>query len=510
MINLDSMPEAVRQAIKDLQAQVALQDFIIKQQKEEIRLLTIRLFGQKGEKLSPEQTQFLLEEASVSLGEVAKEADLAQSNENAAPKSKRARSTHPGRAILPEHLERREVILAVPEGQRNCSLCGEPRPLIGYDVREELDCTPAKYFVNVIKREKLGAHCQEEQGVASAPAPAQIVPKSKLSNEFIIEALAKKYQQHQPVFRQCANLLEDHGIDLSRQTLTESILAAGELLGAVVRAQAAVLVAGDYLQADETRVPCQVADKPGRNHVAWFHQYSVPAGPVVFVFSMGRGRAAPAQFLKDFKGKLQSDAFAIYDKLGDGITHAGCWGHARRKFIDTIKAAPGCTLAIEAVQRIGKLYAVERQAREAGMNFAQRLALRQARSAPVVAELKTRLVEIRGQLAPGERLAKACDYALGQWSRLEEYLSDGQIEIDNNWCEGGMRPVALGRKNWLHLGHESAGPKVAAIISIVETCRRLGIHLRDYLKDVLPKLGQWPASRVSELTPAAWNAAKKV
>jgi len=510
MINLDSMPDAVRQVVKDLQAQVAIQDFIIKQQKEEIRLLTLRLFGQKGEKLSPEQTQFLLEEASVSQGEVATEADVAQSIENAAPKSKRARSTNPGRATLPEHLERREVILAVPEDQRNCSLCGEPRPLIGYDVREELDCTPAKYFVNVIKREKLGAHCQEEQGVATAPAPAQIVPKSKLSNEFIIEALAKKYQQHQPVFRQCANLLEDHGIDLSRQTLTESILAAGELLGAVVRAQAAVLVAGDYLQADETRVPCQVADKPGRNHVAWFHQYSVPAGPVVFVFSMGRGRAAPAQFLKDFKGKLQSDAFAIYDKLGDGITHAGCWGHARRKFIDTIKAAPGCALAIEAVQRIGKLYAVERQAREAGMNFAQRLALRQARSAPVVAELKTRLVEIRGQLAPGERLAKACDYALGQWSRLEEYLSDGQIEIDNNWCEGGMRPVALGRKNWLHLGNESAGPKVAAIISIVETCRRLDINLRDYLKDVLPKLGQWPASRVSELTPAAWKAAKKV
>ncbi len=264
------------QAIKDLQAQVALQDFIIKQQKEEIRLLTIRLFGQKGEKLSPEQTQFLLEEASVSIGEVAKEADLAESKESAAPKRKRARSTNPGRATLPEHLERREVILAVPQDQRNCSICREPRPIIGYDVREELDCTPAKYFVNVIKREKLGAHCQEEQGVATAPAPAQIVPKSKLSNEFFIEALAKKYQQHQPVFRQCANLLEDHGIDLSRQTLTESILAAGELLGAVVRAQAEALVAGTYLQADETRVPCQVSDKPGRNHTAWFHQYSVP------------------------------------------------------------------------------------------------------------------------------------------------------------------------------------------------------------------------------------------
>jgi len=142
------------------------------------------------------------------------------------------------------------------------------------------------------------------------------------------------------------------------------------------------------------------------------------------------------------------------------------------------------------------------------MDFAQRLALRQDKSAPLMAELKTRLVEIRSQLAPSERLANACDYALGQWNRLEEYLKDGQVEIDNNWCEGAMRPVALGRKNWLHIGSESAGPKVAAIISIVETCRRLDINLRNYLADVLPKLGQWPANRVAELIPAAWKATK--
>ena len=375
-------------------------------------------------------------------------------------------------------------------------------------MREELDCKPAEYFVNVIKREKLGAHCLEEQGVATAPAPEQIVPKSKLSNAFIIEALAKKFQQHLPVYRQCANLLEDHGIDLSRQTLTESILAAGELLRPVIRAQAAQMLSGSYLQADETRVACQVDEKTGHNHQSWLYQYSVPGGPVVFDFSMGRGRAAAALFLKNFKGRLQTDAYVIYNKLGDSIIHVGCWAHARRKFIETIKVAPNCTLAVEVVQQIGKLYMIERQAREAGMDFAGRQALRATKSAPLVSELKTRLVEMRSQLAPGELLAKACDYALGQWKRLEEYLGDGQVEIDNNWCEGGMRPVALGRKNWLHIGSESAGPKVAAIISIVETCRRLDIKLRDYLKDVLPKLGQWPVNRVTELTPAAWKAAK--
>jgi transposase len=118
------------------------------------------------------------------------------------------------------------------------------------------------------------------------------------------------------------------------------------------------------------------------------------------------------------------------------------------------------------------------------------------------------LTPFRQQTTPGGKLAQACDYALGQWSRLEEYLKDGRIEIDNNWCEGGMRPWALGRKNWLHIGSPEAGPKLAAIASIVETCRRLDINLRDYLNDVLPRLGDWPASRVGELTPTAWKAAQ--
>ena len=134
--------------------------------------------------------------------------------------------------------------------------------------------------------------------------------------------------------------------------------------------------------------------------------------------------------------------------------------------------------------------------------------MRQSASQPVVASLKARLVQIRQEVTPASALAKACDYALGQWSRLEVYLTDGEVEIDNNWCEGAIRPVALGRRNWLHLGDQSAGPKLAAIISLVETCRRLEINLREYLGDILPRLGNWPITRVAELTPTAWKAAR--
>jgi hypothetical protein len=194
--------------------------------------------------------------------------------------------------------------------------------------------------------------------------------------------------------------------------------------------------------------------------------------------------------------------------LGEGIVYVGCMAHARRGFIDAVKVAPLDPLPQEVVTRFAGLYAVEKEARQGSLGAEARLALRQAKSVSVMASLKTRLVEIRQQIPPGGKLAQACDYALEQWSRLEEYLSDGRIEIDNNWCEGAIRPLALGRKNWLHVGSPEAGPKIAAIASIVETCRRLDINLRNYLRDVLPKLGQWPINRVGELTPTAWKAAQ--
>jgi transposase len=369
-------------------------------------------------------------------------------------------------------------------------------------------CEPAKFWVRVIKREKRGSHCQEEQGVTTAPAPAQIVPKGKLSNEFIIEGLVRKYQLHLPVYRQCAALAEDFGIELNRKTLTDAILAAGGLLQAVVRAQRLELLVGGYLQADETTVPCQTGERTGRNHRAFIWEFSEPGGRVVFAFAMGRGREGPREFLQGFRGKLQSDGYAAYDQLGEGITYVGCMAHTRRGFVDVTKLSPLNPVPREILECFAELYAVEKEARQGGLTAEARLALRQAKSVPVMAALKARLVEIRQQTAPGGKLAQACDYALGQWSRLEEYLKDGRIEIDNNWCEGGMRPWALGRKNWLHIGSPEAGPKIAAIASIVETCRRLNINLRDYLRDVLPKLGAWPISRVGELTPTAWKAAQ--
>jgi len=524
MIALDQLPAEVCQAFEALQAEnerqantLLVQDQelrrqaqVIQIQNEKIHLLNLRLWGPKGETFSPAQTAMLFDEASVTAAEVRQEAQRPDAaTASPLPRAKKTRSQHPGREPLPAHLERREIILRCHPDDCRCRQCGAQRPVIGYETREELGCEPAKFFVNVIKREKRGSHCLPEQGVATAPVPPRIVPKGKLADAFIIEVLAQKYQQHNPVYRQLAALAENHGVELDRKTVTDALLAAGELLRPVVGAQAAELLRGNYVQVDETTVPVQTGEKTGRNHQGYFWEYSEPGGRVVFDFQMGRGRAGPAAFLKGFRGTVQCDGYAAYDDLGDDLLFAGCLAHARRGFYEAAKLAPLNPRPPEILATMGRLYAVEETARRTGLNPAQRLALRQTESVPIMAALKDRLVAIRQEIPPGGKLAQACDYALSQWSRLEVFLTNGTVEIDNNWCEGAMRPLALGRKNWLHLGSEQAGPKVAAIASIVETCRRLDINLRAYLKDILPTLGGWPINRVAELTPTAWKAARQ-
>ena len=507
MVDLNATPEQLRQAYEGLQAEIVRLHVVIKLKDEQIRLLNIEKWGPKADKLSPDQLALLPQELVVRAAEVEREATLPEAQKQW-PKARQPRPNHPGRAELPAHLERREVIIPCAPGECHCAKCGAERPVIGYEIREDLDCVPAQFFVNVIKREKRGSHCWPEQGVTVAPAPPQIVPKSKLSNNVIIEAIAAKFQQHTPLYRLCALLEENYGLELSRQTLNQAILRAADLLTAVSRAMASELLRGDYIQADETTLPCQKPEKTGRNHRAFLWEFSRPGGNVVFQFDMGRARAGPKAFLQGFQGILQCDGYAAYNDLGEGITYLACMAHIRRGFIEAAQLAPEDPLPPELVREFARLYQIERAAKEKNLTAPERREVRQSQGKPIMQSLQERLIEVRQQALLGSKLAKACDYALGQWPRMELYLEHGRVEIDNTWCEGAMRPIALGRKNWLHVGDQSAGPKIAAIASIVETCRRLDIPLRAYLSDILPKLGEGPSSRVAELTPAAWKAAR--
>jgi hypothetical protein len=223
---------------------------------------------------------------------------------------------------------------------------------------------------------------------------------------------------------------------------------------------------------------------------------------------MSRGREGPKKFLGNYSGILQSDGFAGYEKIGSSqMIRAGCMAHARRKFIEVLKLDPTNADGHIVVNLISQLYGIEAEARENKLCPEKRLELRQTRSSILMEELRAKLIEIRTQALPSSSLGKACNYALSQWKKLITFLDHGIVEIDQNFCENAMRPLALGRKNWLHIGGEKAGPKIAAILSVFETCKRLKINIRAYLTDVLPKLGNWLRPRVAELTPLCWAAA---
>jgi transposase len=473
--------------------------------KEAIRLLRLAKYGPKSEKLSDAQLNLLEAEPGVAREEIAAEA--------AQPKREKLLKPRPaphGRAPLPAHLPRVGEIIRVPDGERHCATCGCPKCCIGHDVAEVLDIKPVELFVRVIKTEKLACPAHPENGVTSAAAASRIVPGGKLSDAFLIDALLKKYQLHQPLYRQSEALWRDAKADVSRSTLCDGVMAIGRLLLPVNAAQRDELLKRDYLQADETPIGVQSPEAKGRNHQAWQWQYSAPGGPVVFDFRMSRGREGPENFLKGFRGVLQTDAYGGYNStVVEGILHAACWAHVRRKFRDALKLDPGDKDAADVLKRIGRIYEIERQAREQKLDGGARLQLRRQHSVAEVSAFKERMVAIRQAVLPGSHLARACDYALRIWERLEVFLSHGAVEADTNLAENAMRPVALGRKNWLHIGDEKAGPKIAAILGVLATCERLGIEVREYLLDVLPRLGQTSTGQVASLTPQAWQRARQ-
>ncbi len=520
---LEQIPEVVREAVarvfkerehffsaweKHLQQQILLL-------RELVRLFHIDKFGASSEKLTDAQLALLNLEPSVTPEEVETEAALPEAEKAAVaepplgerrPAKKSGRKPSVRQAFAPE-LPRRERLIESAPGECRCKACGGEIRVIGYEESERLSVEPVRYFVEVTKREKRACPRCPHGGVSTAPMPAQIVEKGVFSNALVVDIIEKKYVAHLPLYRQAQQIQRDCGYEPSRSTLSDCVLQAGASLHQVKEAMKADLLTGGYIQADETRVPVQVHTKEGVNHTGYFWQYSRPRGPVVYEFRMGRERAGPREFLSNYNGILQTDGYAAYEKVGGReMKHVCCLAHVRRKFYDTLQVDPGNVHAGLVLLKSGEIYAVEEQARVAGMDEAARGRERARRSVVLLGELRELVVRASKEGLPQSLLGKACQYALKLWSRLEVILADGRIEVDNNWVENGMRPIALGRKNWLHIGSEAAGRDVAALASVVETCKRNRISVRDYLQSVLPGLNGVIAKRAAELTPLAWQS----
>ena len=224
---------------------------------------------------------------------------------------------------------------------------------------------------------------------------------------------------------------------------------------------------------------------------------------------MGRSREGPKVFLGRFEGILQTDGYTAYDRTGGlKMVHAACWAHARRKVFEALKLNPDDRVARQLVERTDALFLIDAEARNAGMDHAARHTLRQQRSRPLLDIIKEEMKSAQVTALPASALGKAVSYTLSLWHKLTRFLEHPELELSNNLAENSMRGVALGRKNWIHVGSEQAGPKVAAILSVIESCRRLKLPVRQYLASILPGLADRPVQRVGEYTPAAWAASR--
>jgi transposase len=312
---------------------------------------------------------------------------------------------------------------------------------------------------------------------------------------------------HLPLYRQ-QQQMGRLGVHFPKSTLGDWVEQAAVLLQPIVREMKGQLLQGDYVQVDETPVRVQDPDVTGRCATGWLWVLGAPTGDVIFEFHPGRGKECARELLGRFQGYLQRDGYGVYGSLAKDnsqLISVGCWSHARRKFVEALEDQ--AQLATPAVNEIRKLYLVERHARDECLTPAQRQQLRQQSSAPVLTALKPLLESLLDKVLPQSPVGKAAKYCLNEWAALNRYLEDGRLEIDNNLTENAIRPSAIGKKNWLFIGHPEAGWRSAVIYSIVVSCQRRGIEPWDYLRDVLARLPGLKQSELASVLPANWKPA---
>jgi transposase len=494
-----TIQQALQKKLEETEQRLQYAELRVQLLEEKLRQKRIEKYGPHSEKLSTLQLELLEEEPGVSEEEVKAES---QRERIRVP---RVRRPHPGRQALPQDLPRVEKVIACTAEQCVCAECGGETAVIGYDESEQLEVEPAKYFVWKIKREKRACKKCEERGVLAAPLPPRIIEKGLVSDGVVVATVVSKYADHCPLYRQSAILTRDVGLEISRATMDGWVMRVGELLTPMVAAMRRELIGGGYLQADETPVGVQMHDRRGKNHQAYLWQYGSPGRGVVFDFRMSRGREGPREFLKHFQGILQTDGYAAYNGLGGSdVVHAACWSHARRKLVESVRLNPKDEAAVRLLTLVNELFAIDAKARQENADLATRHVIRQQHAKPLLEQIKTQLEDGKTKALPKSCFGKACRYTLELWDKLTRFLEYPELELSNNLAENSMRGVVLGRKNWIHLGDQPAGPKIAAILSVIESCRRLRIPAREYLAAVLPGLADVSIQRLSELTPAAW------
>jgi transposase len=503
-------PEQLRAAVRALMTEVrsksrevAFKQATIDKLTHEMAALKRLKFAAKSEGFNVEQKSLLEETIDADLAALAAEIEAQQPKK---PVSENKQQ--PKRQLLPAHLPRREI-RHEPE-DTTCG-CGRAMKRIGEDVAEKLDYQPGVFSVERHVRGKWVCGCCEKL-VQAAVAP-HIIDKGIPTTGLLAQVLVAKYLDHLPLYRQEA-IFERAGLAIARSTLAQWVGECGVQLQPLVDALVAEMLKHPVLHADETPV-AMLKPGHGKTHRAYLWSYCTTSfnamRAVVFDFADSRGGQHVRSFLglpgteqdPGWKGSLVTDDFSGYKACFElGVTEAGCMAHARRKFHE-LWANHGSPVGEQALKFFMQLYEVEREVQHLAPD--DRKEVRQQKSKPIADALHQWLTQQRHKVPDGSATARAIDYSLKRWAALVRFIDDGDLPIDNNWVENQIRPIAIGRNNWLFAGSLRAGKRAAAVMSLVHSARLNGHEPYAYLRDVLEQLPTHPASRIQELLPHLWQ-----
>jgi transposase len=471
---------------------------------QKIDLLVRRIFGAKSEKLEAAQLELLLslqEDGGGKEPASAAVADCWEADSKRLPSGRR-RERAPR---LPQHLPVVEqvidpdVVKACPANWRH----------IGEEVSEQLDYEPARFFRRRLIRRKYVKRSEGYLPPIIAPLPPSLQERCIAAPGLLAQIIISKYCDHLPLYRQEHIFAQRHGVDLSRHTMVRWVELVAEWLRPIYRQMRTGVMAGGYVQVDETPV-AYLSPGHGKTKQGYLWTCSRPGGDVIYEWRTSRAAACLDNIIPvDFQGTLQCDAYNGYRAYARScagrITLAGCWAHARRKFHEARDQAP--RQAGWLLRQIAHLYHIEASLREQKAGPRLREALRASQSSPIITRIHRALLRLQAtkRHLPQSLMGKAIDYSLNNWPMLLVYLEDGRIEIDNNLVENSIRPTAIGKKNWLFIGDAEAGERSAIIYSIIESCRRRGLNPHAYLRDVLTRLPSMTNWQVKDITPAAWT-----
>jgi transposase len=482
-----------------LLGQIHAQRRLIEHLEQRIQSFLRKMWGPSSERLSPDQLKLAFAEDQV---EPTPPEDMAPDDEEALEPEKKRKRGH-GRAPLPKDLPRERVEHEPAAEDLVCACCGETKCRIGEETSEELEYVPASMLIVEHVRGKYA--CRKcEDGVVIADPPVRPLEKGRAGPGLLAKVVVAKYGDHLPLKR-LEGIFARHGVHLARSTMCDWVRDVAGLLAPIVKEMRRGILSTGLVQTDDTPVKVQTGGPRTKRGFIWVY-HAPERGEVVYDFTRSRARDGPERILRHYQGYLQADAYSGYDRImaRRGVVEVGCWAHARRKFVEAMDSSPDHATAVVAAIR--RLYMIERQARE--LSPEDRQAVREERARPILATMEEGL-ELLDQIAlPQSPLGKAVTYARNQWPALTRYVEDGRLPIDNNAAERTMRRVAVGRKNWLFAGSPAGGERAAVLYSLVESCRLAQVEPFAYLRDVISRVATHPMSRIGELTPRGWKAAR--